>query len=53
MPDNLKIICDKAFFRLKSLEEINLNTNIEMHKDAFAESVYEEKYQEFLRDNGK
>lgn len=53
LPDNLKIICDKAFFRLKSLDEINLNTNIEMHKDAFAESVYEEKYQEFLRDNGK
>lgn len=53
LPDNLKIICDKAFFRLKSLNEINLNTNIEIHKNAFAESVYEEKYQEFLRNNGK
>ena len=53
LPKSLETICDAAFFRLNSLKEINLNSKIDIDKTAFKESVYEEKFLEFLNKNGK
>ena len=53
LPDSVENICESAFFRLKSLKDININHKMLIHKDAFNESVYEEKFKEFLENTGK
>ena len=38
---------------LKSLKDININSNMKIHKEAFKGSLYEDKFKEFLKKNGE
>ena len=52
--EGIKNIGSYAFSSLALVTSIEIPESVEsIHENAFAESVYEEKYQEFLRNNGK
>lgn len=53
LPNSVEIIYDGAFANLKSLKEININSNMKIHKEAFKGSLYEDKFKEFLKKNGE
>ena len=53
LPETVEIIYEKAFANLKSLKEININSNMKIHKEAFKGSLYEDKFKEFLKKNGE
>ena len=53
LPNSVEIIYDGAFAKLKSLKEININSNMKIHKEAFKGSLYEDKFKEFLKKNGE
>lgn len=53
LPNSVELIHESAFFRLKGLQRINLNHNMTIHKDAFKESNYQSKFEEFLKENNE
>ena len=53
LPNSVELIHESAFFRLKVLQRINLNHNMTIHKDAFKESNYQSKFEEFLKENNE